>query len=159
APRDELDRADGVVVARDDEVDLVRVAVGVGDGDEGHAQLARFAHRDLLLVRVDDEDRVRQRAHALEAAEVLLEALALFFETRNFLLRKLLVGAVVLHALERAETIEALFDGAEVGEGSAEPSVGDEEHARALGFFDDDVLRLTLGSYEEDVPAATDRLD
>src|ERR1700722_2715579 len=32
---DELDRANRVVVARDDEVDLVRIAVGVGDRDDG----------------------------------------------------------------------------------------------------------------------------
>src|SRR5271169_2693877 len=39
ASGDELDRPDRVVVARDDEVDLVRIAVGVGDGDDGQANL------------------------------------------------------------------------------------------------------------------------
>src|SRR6185369_10019532 len=81
------------------------------------------------------------------------------FETRDLFLRKLLVGAVVLHALEGAEAIEALLDGAEVRQRAAEPAVRDEEHRAALGFLDDDVLRLALGADEEDVPAATDRLD
>jgi hypothetical protein len=55
--RDQADRADGVVVAGDDVVDEVGVAVRVGDGDDGDAELARLADRDRLLVRVDDEDR------------------------------------------------------------------------------------------------------
>ena len=125
----------------------------------GNAELARFADRDLLLVRIDDEDRVGQRAHALQAAQVLLEALALFLEARDFLLGELHVGAVVLHALERAKAIEALLDGAEVGERAAEPAVGHEVHPGALCLFDDDVLRLALGADEQDVTAATDRLD
>jgi len=43
-----------------------------------HAELARFAHRDLLLMRIDDEHRVGKRAHALQSTEYFLEALALF---------------------------------------------------------------------------------
>ncbi len=38
--QDDADRADGVVVPRDDEVDLVGVAVGVHDGDDLDPQLA-----------------------------------------------------------------------------------------------------------------------
>src|SRR4051812_22387974 len=158
ARRNEPNGPDGVVVARNDEVDLIRIAVGVGDGDERHIELARLAHRDLLLVRVDHEHRVRERAHALQAAQVLLQPLALLLEARHFLLGKLLVGAVVLHALERAQAVEPLLDGAEVGEGAAQPAVGHEVHLRALRLFDDDVLRLALGPHEEDVAAATDRL-
>src|SRR5438552_1822296 len=36
---DELDGADGVVVAGNDVVDLVRIAVGIDDGDDGYLQL------------------------------------------------------------------------------------------------------------------------
>src|SRR5687767_11556414 len=52
SPGDESDRPDGVVVAGDDEIDEVGIAVGVGDGDERDVELARFADGDLLLVRI-----------------------------------------------------------------------------------------------------------
>src|SRR5690349_16696468 len=53
---EELDGADGVVVARDDEVDAVRVAVGVHHADDGDAEAVGLVHGDVLLLRVDDED-------------------------------------------------------------------------------------------------------
>ena len=37
--RDELDRADSVVVTRDDIISVVRVAVGVDDSDDRNAEL------------------------------------------------------------------------------------------------------------------------
>src|SRR5262249_41338714 len=101
APRDELDRPDRVVVAGDHVVDQIRIAVGVRDGDDRDAQLARLADRDRLLVRIDHEHRVRHRPHALQAAEVLLQALALFFELGHLFLEELLVCPVLLHALGR----------------------------------------------------------
>jgi hypothetical protein len=159
AAGDQLDRADRVVVARDDEVDRVRIAVRVGDGEHGDAELLRLGDGDRLLVRVDDEDRVREGAHVLEAAEVLLEALALLLELRDFLLRKLLVGAVFLHALEVAQAIEATLDGAEVRQRAAEPAVRDVVHAGARGLLGDDLLGLALGADEEDVTALAHGLD
>src|SRR5690606_24975560 len=48
ALRDELDRADGVVVAGDDVVDEVRIAVRVRDRDDRDAELLRLADRDRL---------------------------------------------------------------------------------------------------------------
>src|SRR6185295_3292976 len=48
ALRDELDRANRVVVARDHVVDEIRIAVRVGDGDDRDAELLRLAHRDRL---------------------------------------------------------------------------------------------------------------
>ena len=82
-----------------------------------------------------------------------------FSSCDDFLLRELLVGAVFLHALERAQAIEAVLDGAEVRERAAEPAVGDEVHAGATRLFLHDVLRLALGADEEHVAAAADRLD
>src|SRR5258706_385604 len=83
------------------------------------APLACLAHRDELLVRIDHEDGVGDGAHALQTAEVLLEALALLLELDDLFLHELLVSAVLLHALEGAEAVEALLDRAEVGQGAA----------------------------------------
>ena len=67
---DERARADRVVVAGDDEVDAVRVAVRVDQADDRDAQALRLADRDHLGLEVDDEHRVRRALHVLHAAEV-----------------------------------------------------------------------------------------
>ena len=83
--------ADRVVVAGDDVVDLVRVAVGVDEADDRDLELARLLDDDRLLAGVDHEDGGRQAVHAADAAEVLLELAQ--------------VGAQ-LHGLARREQVE-----------------------------------------------------
>src|SRR6516225_6116096 len=55
---DKTNRAQRIVVARHDEIDLVRIAVRVDDADYRDFELARLVDRDLLLLGVNDEDRV-----------------------------------------------------------------------------------------------------
>ena len=62
-----------VVVAGDHVVDADRRVVGVDHADQRNAQLLGFGDRDLVVADVDDEHRVRQRVHVLDAADVLLE--------------------------------------------------------------------------------------
>src|SRR5690606_37092868 len=57
---DQLDGADGVVVAGDDVVEHVGVGVGVGERHHRDAQLVGLLHRDRLLGGVDDEEGVGQ---------------------------------------------------------------------------------------------------
>src|ERR1019366_8027425 len=159
ARRDELDRADRVVVSGDRVRDLVRVAVRVGDGDDREADLVRFLHGDELFGGIDDEHRAGERPHVLEAAEVLLEALVLLLEARDFFLRDRLVGPVFLHALEVAHALEAHLYGAEVRERAAEPAVDDEEARRARRLLADDLLGLALRADHQDVAAAADGVD
>src|SRR5208283_801892 len=63
--REQADGPNGVVVARNGVLDQVRVAVAVHHGHDRDLQLARLAHRDVLLDHVDDEHRARQLAHGL----------------------------------------------------------------------------------------------
>ena len=63
------DRADRVVVGRDDEVELVGVDVRVAGADDRDLELVRLGHRDPLAVRVDDEDRPGQALHLAHAAD------------------------------------------------------------------------------------------
>src|SRR5919109_725993 len=58
-PGQQRPRANGIVVAGDAEVDLLGIAVGVEHGDDRDPELARLAHRDLLLAGIEDVDRVR----------------------------------------------------------------------------------------------------
>src|SRR6266542_855895 len=68
APGEQLDGADGVVIGRDGVIDLFGVAVRVHERDDGDSQAARFGDGDVLLARVDDEQRPRRAAHLLDAA-------------------------------------------------------------------------------------------
>ena len=67
---DQVARADRVVVAGDHEVDAIGVAVGVDEADDRDAQALRLVHGDHLGLEVDDEDRVGDALHVLDAAEV-----------------------------------------------------------------------------------------
>jgi hypothetical protein len=62
---------------------------------------------------------------------------------------KRLVTAVGGHRLELAQPRQAALDRREVGEEPAEPALVHVEHAAALRFFGDRVLRLALGADEE----------
>ena len=64
---DQPDGSDRVIVGGDHPVDLVRVAVGIGDRNDRDLEAAGLEHGDRLAVRVDDEDRPGQASHAANA--------------------------------------------------------------------------------------------
>ena len=72
----QADRAARVVVARDHVRDADRRMVGVDDADDRDAELLRLGDRDLVVADVDDEQRVRQPVHVLDAAQALVELVA-----------------------------------------------------------------------------------
>src|SRR5437588_3623600 len=74
---DQAARANRVVVAGNDVVGLVRIAVRVDERDDRQPEPARLTDRELLLAQVDDEDRVRLLAHVGDAAEVRIDLLEL----------------------------------------------------------------------------------
>ena len=82
----ELDGAAGVVVGGDGKGDAVGIAVGVDDGDDRDLEAVGFLDRQRFLVGVDDEDEIGHAAHVLDAAERLLELLALAREHQALLL-------------------------------------------------------------------------
>ena len=57
--QEQLERPQRVVVARNHVIDIIRVAIGVDDADDGNLQLPSLVDRDLLLTGVHDEHRVR----------------------------------------------------------------------------------------------------
>ncbi len=151
---DERDRTDRVVVARDHEVDLVGIAVRVHDRDHRDAELARLVDRDVLLLRVDHEDRVGQPFEALHPAEVALELLLLVAQADRLLLGEEVERARALHLAELAQAEQPARDRLEVREHAAEPPGRDERHADASGVLVDDLLRLLLRPDEQDHAAA-----
>src|SRR6185295_18222879 len=75
--RDQLDRANRVVVAGDRNRDEIRIGIRVDDGNDRDVELIAFVHADALLLRIDDEHEARQAAHVANAIQVLRELLAL----------------------------------------------------------------------------------
>src|SRR5688500_934572 len=148
---EETDRADRVVVARDHVVDDVRIAVRVHDGHDRDAQDVRFLDRDVLLFRVDDEERVGQLVHLLDPGQVLLELLLLALEAEALFLRQVLVVFLRENSLDFLQPVDRLADRREIREGPAEPPRVHEKHSAAVRLFVDRVLRLPFRSDEQEV--------
>ena len=151
---DQAARADRVVVARDDVVGLVGIAVRVDERDDRHAEPARLAHGQLLLLQVDDEDRVRLAAQVGDAAEVRLELLELGEQRDPLLRRQQLELALGLEAAQLVQVRDPVGDRPPVRQQPAEPAVRDVRHADAARLLGDGVLRLLLRADEEDRAAA-----
>src|ERR1041385_8462315 len=154
--REKANRADRVVVAGYRQVDEIRIAIRIRDRTDRNSEPSRFRHGNGLVRGIHDVYQGRQRAHALDAADVFLEPRSLLFELRDLLFRELLVGAVFAHAFEPAQALEAALDRPEIRQRPTEPAIDDEVHRRALSLFAHDVLCLPLRADEENVTAATD---
>src|SRR5438876_5904260 len=151
---EESDGADGVVVARDLVVDQVRVAVRVDHRHHRDAELVGLLDGDLLLLGIDHEERVRELAQPLDAAQRGEELLALVAHAPDLLLGERLDHLRVLeHLLELLQAVDRLLDGVEVRQHAAEPARVDVERPAALGLLADGVLRLLLGADEQHLPA------
>ncbi len=158
-PGQQRDGADRVVVARDLVVDLVRVAVGVEDGDDRDVELARLVDREVLLLRVDDPDGAGHPGHVTDSAEGLLQLVLLPAQDEQLLLRHPGAGDVVeVEELQLLEALETLVDGLEVREHAAEPPLVDVGHADARRLLGDGLLGLLLRADEQDGAAVGDGL-
>ncbi len=144
-----LDSADSVIVAGNDIVYLVGIAVGIDDSDDGYVELTRFEHGVVLFFRVDDEQCAGKSAHILDAAEVLFEFVALGFELEHFLFGK---ERKLVHFFHKVDLIKALYTRTyrlEIGERAAQPTRLNIIHAALLRFLRDSFLRLLLRADEK----------
>src|SRR6185436_17711718 len=98
--REQPDRAQRVVVAGNDQVDFVGIAVGVDDANHRNLQLARLVDGNLFLLGVDHEHRVGQPRHAADAFEVLRQLAAFLLVAGDFLLREGVEPTVGGHRFE-----------------------------------------------------------
>src|SRR6185312_818074 len=85
--RDQLDRANRVIVARNGNRDEIRIGVRVDDRDDRNSELVGLADADALLLGIDDEHQARQAAHVADAVQILRELLTLAAEHELLLLR------------------------------------------------------------------------
>ena len=150
------DGADGVVVGGDDVVEQVRVDVGVTGADDRDLELARLGHRDVLAVRVDDEQRAGQALHLRMPPSVRWSRVISSVSCEASFLVSRSKSPFCLACLELVEQAEALADGHEVGEHAAQPALVDVGHLGARRLFGDRLLRLLLGADEQDRVALGD---
>ena len=150
----ELDAADGVVVAGDHVVDRLGIGVGVDDGDDRDAQTDGFLDGVGFLDAVDDDDGAGLLGHIGDTRQILLELVELAAEHRSFLLVLGELAAVSLGgSLELTHALDGRTDRLGVGERTAEPALGDVELADARRAVLDEFGNLLLGGDEEDVLA------
>ncbi len=112
-------------------------------------QLVGLVHGQRLALDVHDEQDVGHVRHVAQAADALVQARQLAAQEQRFLLGQAVQLAAGVSALKIDHVLDALPDGAEVGQRAAQPAGGDVGHAAALGLCADGFLRLLLGADEE----------
>ncbi len=109
-------------------------------------------------LRVDHPDGGRRLGEVPDAAERLLELVALAPLDQQLLLRVALRRVVEVDEVELLETVEALVHGLEVGEQTAEPALVDVGLADAGRLLGDGLLGLLLRADEQHRATAGDGL-
>ena len=71
--RIELNRANGIVIARDHVIHTLWITVGVYDSNHGDLQVVCFGNRNTLVLDVDNEQCVRQTTHILNTTNTALQ--------------------------------------------------------------------------------------
>ena len=122
---DQADRANGIVVGRDHKIDRIGIAVGVGDRDDRDVQALGFVDRQVLALRINDEDRAGKLRHVAHTAEGRLEALEFLLLLGFFLVGKEFEVAGGLLLLKLLEQAKAATNGDEVGQRATKPAAID----------------------------------
>ena len=106
-------------------------------------------HGQLLGGEVDHEDRARHLAHHGDTAEVLLKLLELVQAHQALLGGQQLQLAFLVEAAQLVKTLNAVGDGAEVGQETTEPTMVDVRHTAAVSLRRDGVTGLLLRTDEQ----------
>ena len=156
---DQGDRADGIVIARDDVVDRIRIGVGVDNGHDRNAHAVGLGDGDGLAADVEHDERARHLLHVRDAAQAELELVELAPEAGRLLLEgRELTVVVAADGLDLAHAADAAADCLVVRQRAAQPADGHVELAAVGRGLGDDLLRLALGGDEKDLPAVEDRV-
>ena len=140
-----------VIVPGDRDVRFVRITVGIQDADHRDVHPGGLANRDLLATRVHDDDGARHAVEVTHTFEVPTDLSHLATHGRLILLLVVLDGTVRLEGFQLFESLEALADGVEVGEGPTNPTLRHGWHPTAGCLSLDDRAQLALGPEEHDL--------
>ncbi len=149
---------DRVVVARDRVLNVVGVAVGVEDCDNGDTKLVRLVNGEVLLLGVNDPHSGRGLREVTNTTEALLQLHQFAALDEQLLLGVATGGVGEVDLFEFLHARKTLGNRLEVGEESTQPTLVDVGLADALSLLGDGALSLLLGSDEEDGAAVGNRL-
>src|SRR5690625_4995875 len=128
---------------------------GMGKSTRSGSQLvSRMATTGMPSLRASSTARRSLLVSTIHTAEGLGELVLFAAQYEKFLLRQA-GGCYVFEVdfFEFLQTLQALVNGREVGQHSAQPALVYVGHAHARGLFSDRFLRLLLGSDEQNVSA------
>ena len=156
----QLDGTDGIIVGRNDIVNVLRVAVGIHQGNDRDIQQIRFTDCRFFTPDIDDEEQIGSAFHRPGARKTCGETGDLTTDQQTFFLGQTIQLAGVTHLLEALEFLKPLRPGR--GEGIRESA-----EAFNRGYFVFYAIGLTacgvpmgllvgfvIGFFEEGKPVA-----
>ena len=150
---DQLDGAHGVVVRWNDDVGERRITIGIQNADHRHVHALGFAHGVVFAARVDHDQSTGKAVQIAHAIEIAADALDLATNRRLVLLLVFADSTGCFQSLEFDEARQALTNGREVGQRSADPTLGNRRHLALLRLCFDHRSDLLLGAEEHDLGA------
>ncbi len=110
------------------------------------------------MAHVDDEQHGRQVTQFTDAAQAQIQLLDLALDAQALRLLQQVEFAGVTPGLQLAQVVDALADGAPVGERAAEPTVVDIGLRGARRLAGDCILSLALGAHKQHVVPGRHRI-
>ena len=83
--KNELDALQSIVIACNDIVDRIGIAVGIDKSHHRNAEFVRFCNSDMLAAWIDDDQEAWRFAHRADSGEVAVEFDLLFADIRDHL--------------------------------------------------------------------------
>ena len=143
----------GIVIAGDDILDHIGVAVGVYYGDDRNLELVGFGNCYVLLLHIKHEHGIWHFRDHADAAEVALELGKFSLDAKSLFLGHSRELARLAHALVFTHLVDSFADRGEVGESTAQPPLIHIGHTAFLGIGADVFLHLLLSADHEDSAA------
>ena len=99
---------DCVVVTRDNEVNTVRIGVGINDSEYRDTQGVSFFDCDVLVVCIDYEQRVWQAAHIFDTAQAVFQLVQFTSTHQRFFLSQLIESTVLRLGFQIFQALDGL---------------------------------------------------
>ena len=147
----ETNRPYRIVIARDNIINAIRVAVTVNDTDDRNTQFPGFRDRDTLVIDINDEQGVRQAAHFLDTTKTGLELFQITLTRKGFFFGELFECAISSLAFQISQTTNGLTNRLVVRQHATQPTFVNVWHPCALGIFLDDLTGTSLRANEQNL--------
>lgn len=149
-PEDAGDRLHSIVVARDEDFEVIGISIAVTHAVDGDTELLGLEHGDAITDGIDDEYSIREPLHRGYTGETCIEFGKFFAEDHLFFLRVFLDITRTEGLLEIEVVLDAILDRGPVGEQTRHPLTRDDWLTESLANLFDRCESLELRGDEED---------